>query len=65
MNAAATQDPRATVWPAIRALLRTGNAPSARAEAAAGLVDSWRGMGSEQDRRWTPRFARSIIPGRQ
>ena len=49
MNAAATQDLRATdVWPAIRALLRTGNAPSARAEAAAGLVDSWRGMGASR-----------------
>ena len=49
MNAAATQDLRATdVWPAIRAVLRTGNAPSARAEAAAGLVDSWRGMGASR-----------------
>ena len=47
MNAAATQDLRTTdVWPAIRAVLRTGNAPSARAEAAVGLVDAWRGAGS-------------------
>ena len=49
MNAAATQDLRATdVWPAIRAVLRTGHAPSARAEAAAGLVDAWRGMGASR-----------------
>ncbi len=47
MNAAATQDLRTTdVWPAIRAVLRTGSAPSARAEAAVGLVDAWRGAGS-------------------
>ena len=52
MNAAATQDLRATdVWPAIRAMLRTGNAPSARAEAAAGLVGLVARHGSEQDRR--------------
>ncbi|MDQ3381671.1 MAG: penicillin acylase family protein [Actinomycetota bacterium] len=44
MNAAATQDLHATdAWPAIRAVLRTGTAPSARAEAAVGLVDSWWG----------------------
>ena len=49
MNAAATQDLRATdVWPAIRAVLRTGTAPSARAEAAVGLVDSWRVTGSSR-----------------
>jgi acyl-homoserine lactone acylase PvdQ len=49
MNAAATQDPRTTdVWPAIRAVLRTGAAPSARAEAAAALVDAWRGAGSSR-----------------
>ena len=49
MNAAATQDLRTTdVWPAIRAVLRTGNAPSARAEAAVGLVDAWRGAGSSR-----------------
>ena len=49
MNAAATQDLRTTdVWPAIRAVLRTGNAPSARAEAAVGLVDAWRGAGSNR-----------------
>ncbi|HWQ24333.1 MAG TPA: penicillin acylase family protein [Gaiellaceae bacterium] len=49
MNLAATQDLRATdVWPAIRAVLRTGPAPSARAEAAAGLVDAWRAAGSSR-----------------
>jgi acyl-homoserine lactone acylase PvdQ len=49
MNAAATQDLRAMeVWPAIRAVLRTGTAPSARAEAAVGLVDAWRGMGASR-----------------
>jgi acyl-homoserine lactone acylase PvdQ len=46
MNKAATQDLRVVrVWPAIRALLDTGSAPSARAEAAAGLVDAWRTAG--------------------
>ncbi len=49
MNAAATQDLRTTdVWPAIRAVLRTGPAPSARAEAAAALVDAWRAAGSSR-----------------
>jgi acyl-homoserine lactone acylase PvdQ len=49
MNAAATQDLRATdVWPSIRAVLRTGPAPSARAEAAAGLVDAWRAAGASR-----------------
>ena len=42
MNKAATQDLRATqVWPRIRAVLATGPAPSARAEAAALLLDTW------------------------
>ncbi len=42
MNKAATQDLRATqVWPQIRAVLATGPAPSARAEAAASLIDTW------------------------
>ena len=52
-NAAATQDLRVTdVWPSIRAVLRTGTAPSARAEAAVTLVDAWRVArgGGEQDR---------------
>ena len=48
-NAAATQDLRALeVWPSIRAVLRTGPAPSARAEAAAALVDAWRGAGASR-----------------
>ena len=49
MNKAATQDLRAArVWPVIRAVLQTGSAPSARAEAAAGLVDDWRVSGSSR-----------------
>ena len=49
MNKAATQDLRAVrVWPVIRDVLRTGSAPSARAEAAAGLLDSWRTSGSSR-----------------
>jgi hypothetical protein len=49
MNKAATQDLRvARVWPAIRAVLQTGAAPSTRAEAAAGLLDSWRAAGSSR-----------------
>ncbi|HEU5490849.1 MAG TPA: penicillin acylase family protein, partial [Gaiellaceae bacterium] len=49
MNKAATQDLRvARVWPTIRAVLQTGSAPSARAEAAAGLLDSWRESGSSR-----------------
>jgi acyl-homoserine lactone acylase PvdQ len=49
MNAAATQDLRLLeVWPSIRAVLRTGSAPSARAEAAAVLLDSWRGRGGSR-----------------
>ncbi len=42
MNKTGTQDLRALhVWPLIRAVLQTGVAPSARAEAAVGLVDAW------------------------
>ena len=49
MNKAATQDLRTVrVWPAIRAVLQTGPAPSARAEAAASLLDSWRLNGSSR-----------------
>ena len=49
MNKAATQDLRAVrVWPSIRAVLQTGPAPSARAEAAAALVDNWRVAGSSR-----------------
>ena len=43
MNKAATQDLRvARVWPIVKAVLQTGTAPSARAEAAANLLDNWR-----------------------
>ena len=46
MNKAATQDLRAAlVWPLVRDVLRTGPAPSARAEAAAALVDAWASAG--------------------
>lgn len=49
MNRAATQDLRvARVWPIVRAVLQTGSAPSARAEAAAALLDSWRTAGSSR-----------------
>jgi acyl-homoserine lactone acylase PvdQ len=49
MNKAATQDLRVMrVWPTIRAVLQTGSAPSARAEAAAGLVDAWRTTGGSR-----------------
>ena len=49
MNAAATQDLRAVeVWPAIRAVLDSGPAPSARAQSAAQLVDDWRAQGASR-----------------
>ncbi len=49
MNKAATQDLRSVrVWPIVRAVLQTGAAPSARAEAAVGLVDNWRLAGSSR-----------------
>jgi acyl-homoserine lactone acylase PvdQ len=49
MNETATQDLRVVrVWPLIRAVLDTGPAPSARAEAAAGLVDNWRAAGGSR-----------------
>lgn len=49
MNKAGTQDLRALhVWPLIRAVLQTGSAPSARAEAAAGLVDAWVAAGGSR-----------------
>ncbi len=49
MNKAATQDLRALrVWPVIRDVLRTAPGPSARAEAAAALLDSWRAAGSSR-----------------
>jgi acyl-homoserine lactone acylase PvdQ len=49
MNRAATQDLRvARVWPIIREVLQTGPAPSARAVAAASLLDTWRVNGSSR-----------------
>ena len=49
MNKAATQDLRvARVWPIVKAVLQTGTAPSARAEAAANLLDNWRLSGSSR-----------------
>ena len=49
MNKAATQDLRVQrVWPVVRAVLQTGPAPSARAEAAAALLDGWRSAGSSR-----------------
>jgi acyl-homoserine lactone acylase PvdQ len=46
MNKSATQDLRVMqVWPLVRAVLATGSAPSARAEAAVGLLDAWRSAG--------------------
>ncbi len=49
MNRAATQDLRVQrVWPVVRAVLQTGPAPSARAEAAAALLDAWRAAGSSR-----------------
>ncbi len=49
MNKTGTQDLRAMqVWPAIRSVLRSGPAPSARAEAAAVLVDVWAAAGGSR-----------------
>ena len=49
MNKAATQDLRAVrVWPVVKSVLQTGPAPSARAEAAAALLDAWRLNGSSR-----------------
>jgi acyl-homoserine lactone acylase PvdQ len=49
MNKAATQDLRVLRgWPMIREVLQTGTAPSARAEAAAALVDGWRTAGGSR-----------------
>ena len=49
MNKAATQDLRVQrVWPVIRSVLATGPPPSARAEAAAALLDAWRRAGSSR-----------------
>jgi acyl-homoserine lactone acylase PvdQ len=49
MNEAATQDLRVVrVWPVIRSVLDTGSAPSARAEASVGLVDTWLASGGSR-----------------
>lgn len=49
LNAAATRDLRVVqVWPAIKAVLDTGPAPSARAEVAASLVSAWRAAGGSR-----------------
>jgi acyl-homoserine lactone acylase PvdQ len=49
MNRAGTQDLRAAqVWAPIRAVLRTGPAPTVRAEAAVGLVDTWAAEGGNR-----------------
>ena len=49
MNKTGTQDLRVTqVWPLIRAVLQTSVAPSARAEAAVGLVDAWAAAGGSR-----------------
>lgn len=49
MNQAATQDLRAVrVWPAIRAVLATGAAPTPRAQTAADLVTAWSERGASR-----------------
>src|SRR5206468_2680100 len=49
MNKAATQDLRAVrVLPTIAAVLRTGSAPSARAERMLGLLEAWWAAGSSR-----------------
>jgi hypothetical protein len=49
MNAAATQDLRAVrVWPTVRSVLSHAPAPSARATAAAQLVDQWVAAGGSR-----------------
>jgi acyl-homoserine lactone acylase PvdQ len=52
LNVAATEDLRvARVWPAVKAVLDTGPAPTARAQAASSLVTAWRlAGGSRLDR---------------
>jgi Penicillin amidase len=41
MNRAATEDDRSLVWPVVRAVLRTGPAPSARDAQVVRLLDDW------------------------
>jgi hypothetical protein len=49
MNVAGSEDLRvARVWPAIKAVLDTGSAPTARAQAAASLVTAWRAAGGSR-----------------
>lgn len=49
MNKAATQDLRAVrVWPSISSVLKTGPAPSARAEQMRALLDAWTAKGSSR-----------------
>ncbi len=65
MNKAATQDLRVVrVWPIIKAVLQTGSAPSARAEAAASLLDNWRSERIEPARS-RPRREAWTIPARR
>ena len=48
INAAATQDVRQRVLPVLARLLRTGPAPSARAERMLELLEQWRSRGSSR-----------------
>ena len=49
MNQAATQDARAMlVWPAIKAMLAKGTAPSARDAQLVSIVDAWRSRGASR-----------------
>jgi hypothetical protein len=49
MNRAATQDLRGVrVWPAVRAVLTTGPAPTQRAQMAADLVSAWSERGASR-----------------
>jgi acyl-homoserine lactone acylase PvdQ len=49
MNQAATQDLRAViVWPAIKAMLAKGTAPSARDGQMVAIVDAWRNRGASR-----------------
>jgi acyl-homoserine lactone acylase PvdQ len=41
MNRAATEDVRSPVWPVISRVLRTGRAPSTRAQQVVDLLDNW------------------------
>jgi acyl-homoserine lactone acylase PvdQ len=49
MNRAATQDLRAVeVWPVVSEVLRTGSAPSSRADAMVRLLDEWAARGGSR-----------------